>query len=66
MLSSAKAKIDRNSRLNDDANNLCDSIEVEYTQATKARKAELRLLLALRERVEERLGGLSEGVKERG
>lgn len=65
-MSSAKAKVDRNQQLLNDADSLCASCVVEYEQATKARKAELKLLAALRERVEARFGQLSQGVTERG
>jgi hypothetical protein len=50
----------------DDGDSLCGTAELEYTNASKARTGELKLLAALKERVEERFGELSEGVSERG
>jgi hypothetical protein len=43
----------------DDAVNLCKSVEDEYHTATEARKEELELLDAIKERVEARFGDLS-------
>lgn len=66
IISSATAKRDRNQRLLDDATALCAAIEEEYTNASAARKEELELLAAIRERVESRFAQLSKGVTERG
>jgi len=66
IVSSASAKRDRNQRLWDDAAALCNSVEEEYKSASSARKQELELLAAIRERVEARFAQLSTGVKDRG
>jgi len=66
IISSATAKKDRNQRLLDDATALCTAVDAEYKNATEARKEELELLGAIRERVEARFAQLSKGVTERG
>jgi hypothetical protein len=64
--SSAKAKVDRNAKILEDGGSLCETAEREYVSASKARKQELKLLSAIKERVEARFGEISEGVTERG
>jgi len=66
IVESATAKRDRNQKLWDDAKAMCEAFNKEYESATKARKEELKLLAAIRERVEARFAQLSEGVTERG
>jgi len=66
IINTATAKRDRNQRLLDDAHNLCNATENEYQSATAARKQELELLGAIRQRVEARFAQLSKGVTERG
>eukprot|EP01006_Ploeotia_vitrea_P033063 TRINITY_DN65217_c0_g1_i1.p1 TRINITY_DN65217_c0_g1~~TRINITY_DN65217_c0_g1_i1.p1 ORF type:complete len:173 (+),score=31.59 TRINITY_DN65217_c0_g1_i1:597-1115(+) len=66
IVQSATSKRDRNTQLLEDAQALCTAVEEEYQTATEARREELDLLAAIRERVEARFGQLSEGVKERG
>jgi hypothetical protein len=63
IVNSATAKRDRNQRLLDDAEALCGSVDQEYTASTQARKNELELLGAIRERVEARFAEISSGVR---
>jgi hypothetical protein len=66
IVSAGVAKRDRNQQLLDDADALCGSVDTEYEEATKSRGRELKLLAALRERVEARFADISGGVRERG
>lgn len=56
IVQSATSKRDRNTQLLEDAQALCGSVEEEYQTATEARREELDLLAAIRERVEARFG----------
>lgn len=59
---SATSKRDRNQKLLDDASSLCQAVTEEYESATEARREELDLLRAIRERVEARFSQLSDDV----
>jgi urocanate hydratase len=66
IVNSAQAKLDRNSKLKEDASNLCQACEDEYKSSSNSRKQELQLLAAIKDRVEVRFAALSSGVTERG
>lgn len=66
IVNSAQAKLDRNSKLKEDASNLCQACEDEYKSSSNSRKQELALLAAIKDRVEARFATISSGVTERG
>lgn len=66
IVQSATQKRDRNQRLLEDAQALCQSVADEYASASASRKEELELLAAIRERVQARFSELTEDVTARG
>jgi hypothetical protein len=66
IVNSAQAKLDRNTKLKDDATALCSACEDEYKSSSNSRRQELALLAAIKDRVEARFATISSGVTERG